>query len=84
MSRLSRKTHRFVFLVLGAVGLFAAACDTAPRVVGLDARALPLDPPAGAKFRTAILAFDLSANGIKLDAPLDVEKAKSLEIPRKK
>ncbi|NUO47695.1 MAG: c-type cytochrome [Polyangiaceae bacterium] len=32
----------------------------------------------------AILAFDLSANGIKLDAPLDVEKAKALEIPRTK
>src|SRR5688572_25488708 len=32
----------------------------------------------------AILAFDLSANGIKLDAPLDVEKAKTLEIPRTK
>lgn len=31
----------------------------------------------------AILAFDLSANGIKLDAPLDVEKAKALEIPRR-
>lgn len=32
----------------------------------------------------AILAFDLSANGIKVDGLLDLEKAKPLEIPRKK
>lgn len=85
----------------------------APAVVGLDKGALPLDPPAGAKFRKtqfktvadiadfvvknmpakapgslteaeywSILAFDLKANGIELDKPLDGALAATLTVPR--
>jgi cytochrome c len=85
----------------------------APAVVGLDKGALPLDPPAGAKFRKtqfktvadiadfvvknmpakapgslteaqyfSILAFDLKANGINLDKPLDGALAATLTVPR--
>ena len=86
--------------------------DGAPRVVGLDKGALPLEPKAGshrtAKFTTvadvagyvvenmppkkggslsqdeylAILAFDLHANGINLEKPLDLAQASTLTIPR--
>jgi mono/diheme cytochrome c family protein len=86
---------------------------SAPAVVGLDKGALPLEPPAGAKFRKtefktvadvaafavesmpadapgtltepqywSILAFDLKANGINLDKPLDGALAATLTIPR--
>lgn len=85
----------------------------APKLVGLSAGALPLDPPSGAKQRKsqfgtvadvaefvvhamppggageltaeqylAVLAFDLNANGVKLDAKLDMPLAKTLVIPR--
>jgi mono/diheme cytochrome c family protein len=87
--------------------------DKAPRLVGLDKGALPLDPPADRKKRTeqfvtvgdvasfavtnmpadkpgslstqqylAVLAFDLKANGIKLDQKLDLDLAETLKIPR--
>jgi S-disulfanyl-L-cysteine oxidoreductase SoxD len=87
--------------------------DKAPRLVGLDEGALPLDPPASRKVRIeqfvtvgdvaefavanmpagaagslsteeylAVLAFDLKANGITLDEPLDLETAEKLTIPR--
>jgi cytochrome c len=85
----------------------------APRVVGLDEGALPLDPAPSSKVRTeqfvtvadvasfvvmnmpaddpgslsndeylAILAFDLKANGLTLEQPLDLELAETLTIPR--
>jgi mono/diheme cytochrome c family protein len=87
--------------------------DQAPRLVGLDEGALPLDPPAERKLRDeqfvtvadvanfavmnmppgkagslstreylAVLAFDLKANGITLDKPLDLDLAGDLTIPR--
>ena len=87
--------------------------DKAPRLVGLDEGALPLDPPESRMLRTeqfvtvadvasfvvmnmppnaagslsnseylAILAFDLQANGITLEEPLDLDLAETLTIPR--
>lgn len=107
----------------GAVhfGRYCARChgdsgqgtDRAPRLVGLEEGALPLDPPATRKVRKeqfvtvadvanfavanmppddpgslsteqylAVLAFDLQANGITLEQPLDLELAETLTIPR--
>lgn len=101
--------------------LYAANCASchgdsgeggdAPRVVGVADGALPLDPPAGAKYRKvqfrtaadiagfvvqtmppgdaeklteeqywAVLAFDLKANGVTLDARLDAVSAPSVII----
>jgi len=87
--------------------------DKAPRVVGLDEGALPLNPPDTRKVRKeqfvtvadvanfvvmnmpandpgslsmreylAVLAFDLKANGITLEQPLDMDLAETLTIPR--
>jgi mono/diheme cytochrome c family protein len=87
--------------------------DKAPRIVGLQDGALPLDPPASRTLRKEqfvtvadvanfvvmnmpadapgslstdeyfnILAFDLKANGITLDAKLDLALAETVTIPR--
>jgi cytochrome c len=85
--------------------------NLAPRIVGLDQGALPLNPPPGARLRTnqfhtaadiasfvtvnmpldrpgslarddyfAILAYDLQANGVTLQAPLDAATAQGIVI----
>lgn len=59
---------------------FVTVADVAAFVV----EAMPGDAPGTLKADEAwaILAFDLSANGIKLEEPLGPELAKTLTIPR--
>jgi mono/diheme cytochrome c family protein len=57
---------------------------TVADVGGFVMKAMPPDSPGGLApdEYLAILAFDLKANGIELDQKLDLEKAKTLTVPR--
>lgn len=112
-SQVERGQQLYAAHCAGCHGDNGQGTGTAPRVVGLDQGALPLEPPPERKVRKedfvtvadvanfvvaympadepgsletdeylAILAFDLKANGITLEQPLDLELAETLTIPR--